>query len=162
MQGMWSPNGYLQHGGRRLRDCVHRNRPSGVLRLAQLALWLVGALAIASGPALATEFKCGKVFVTFPIVGHEHSSPKIFTIPRKKIVGIVVTDKVAEFRKRYPQYNDMDYGALATAVQNKYYSDMSNDQYLELLKTQVAFIKIGNAEHLITMDTRKRILGCLD
>ena len=127
---------------------------------------LMAAVAIAmfmiSPAAFATELKCGKVFVTLPTIGNENSPPKIFTIPKKKILGIVVTNKLAEFRKKYPQYNDMDDGALATALQNKYYSDMSDEKYLEMLNTEVAYIWIGDAEHLITMDTRARIIDCIN
>ena len=123
---------------------------------------LAFALLFLPTTADATEFHCGDAFITFPVKGDGSNPARIFTIPKEKIGGIIVTDKLSEFRKQYPQYDDLDDGALATALQDKYYSDMSDEHYLEMISARVAYVRVGASELPVTPATRLRIVNCLD
>ena len=112
--------------------------------------------------ANATDFKCGKNFITLQIEGSENSSSKIITAPRKNFLVVMIIDRLAEFRMKYTEYDDLDDGALAGLLHETYYSDLSVEQYTEMINSKVAYVKIGQVEQPVTMDTRHLLIDCLD
>ena len=120
------------------------------------------AIALLSSPAPATDFKCGKNFITLQIEGSENSPPKIITVPRKNFLVVMVMDKLAAFRMKYTEYDDLDDEDLAGLLHAMYYSDFSVEQYTKMINSRVAYVKIGQAEQSITMDTSRRLIEYLD
>lgn len=112
--------------------------------------------------ANAADFKCGKNFITLQIKGSENSFSKIITVPRKNFLAVMIMDKLAEFRMKYTEYDDLDDGALAGLLHKTYYSDLSVEQYTEMINSKVAYVRIGQAEQPVTMDTSRLLIECLD
>ena len=123
-------------------------------------------LPLLSSVADASEFRCGNEFITFPIERKGKNSAEIITIPRSKLLTVIVLreTKLDAFRRKNPQYNDMDDETLAKSLYHKHYSNMPFERYIEMVGAEVKEVRvgIGGVSHPISNKTRQRIIQCLD
>ena len=127
-------------------------------------------------PASATEFKCGKAFVTFPHIGGKSGSTPYpygsITVAKGaiKVMGDAYAEesKLAKYRKQNPQYASLDDKSLADAIYTKHYSDMPRDQFDAAVSSQVIYVVLypgsggGRFTRHITPDIRQRIIDCIN
>jgi hypothetical protein len=106
------------------------NLKRGLLRLWVLlastwvvpTTWLMWNELTKTQPEFLVTFANNK---KYSITGPEGASrEQALEVLRKQL-----SSKLAEFRQKYPDYNDMSDTALADATYKKYYSDMPRDQF---------------------------------
>ena len=113
---------------------------------AALATAALLTLPIEAG---ATNFKCGKKFITFQIEGSGNKQPMIITVPRGKVSGVVVTDHTPSKPSKGP--------TLGPALD---YDPFQEDTLG--VQAKVTHVITGHRSHTVTMKTGRRLIECLN